>query len=191
MTDASANGIVLCGIKHSGKSTIGAALSRRLNLLFVDLDREIETAYQRETGQSLTFREIYRLLGNEEFRRREALAVQDLAASGQAAVVALGGGAPMNPAVRPEWLHGLGRIVLLDIAPATAFRRILAGGLPPFLATAENPEKEFFRMCDERLAVYRRLADVVHHILEDSTPEQEADRIIAALDRRQPGIDAL
>ena len=74
MTDASANGIVLCGIKHSGKSTIGAALSRRLNLPLVDLDREIELAYQRQTGQTLTFREIYRLLGNEEFRRREALA---------------------------------------------------------------------------------------------------------------------
>ncbi len=183
MIDASANGVVLCGIKHSGKSTIGAALSRRLNLPLVDLDREIELAYQRQTGQTLTFREIYRLLGNEEFRRREALAVQALAASGQEAVVALGGGAPMNPAVRTEWLHSLGRIVLLDIAPAIAFRRILAGGLPPFLATAEDPEKEFLRMCDERLAVYRRLADVVHHIEEDSTPEQEADRIMAALNR--------
>ncbi|HOG50405.1 MAG TPA: shikimate kinase, partial [Lentisphaeria bacterium] len=182
MTDASVNGIVLCGIKHSGKSTIGAALSRRLNLPLVDLDREIEFAYQRETGQALTVREIYRLLGNEEFRRREALAVQALAASGQASIVALGGGAPMNPAVRPEWLHSLGRIVLLDIAPITAFRRILTRGLPPFLTTAEDPEKEFLRMCDERLAVYRRLADVVYCIQEDSTPEQEADRIIAALD---------
>lgn len=184
MTDASSSGILLCGIKHCGKSTIGAALSRRLNLPFVDLDRETEAVYQRETGRALTVRDMYRLLGGEGFMRYEALAVQALATSGQAAVVALGGGTPMNPSVRPESLHGLGRIVLLDISPATAFRRILAGGLPPFLATAADPEKEFMRMCDVRLAVYRQLADIVHRLHEDSTPEQEADRITTALDRR-------
>ena len=184
MTDASSSGILLCGIKHCGKSTIGAALSRRLNLPFVDLDRETEAVYQRETGRSLTVRDMYRLLGGEGFMRYEALAVQALATSGQAAVVALGGGTPMNPGVRPEWLHGLGRIVLLDISPATAFRRILAGGMPPFLATAADPEKEFLQMCDVRLAVYRQLADIVHRLQEGSTPEQEAGRITTALDRR-------
>ena len=181
MTEAKPGGILLCGIKHCGKSTIGALLGCRLGLPFIDLDRETEAVHRRETGQALTVREMYRLLGGEGFMRYEAQAVRELAASGQAAVVALGGGTPMNPGVRPEWLRGLGRVVLLDISPALAYRRVQAGGLPPFLASSADPEAEFLRLCRDRLAVYRRLAEVIHRIEAEGTPEQEADRVMAAL----------
>lgn len=80
----------------AGKSTVGRALAKRLHWLFEDLDDRIERREAR------TVPKIFRTAGEPEFRRaeREALVeiLEELRGGGSARIVALGGGAFVQPA---------------------------------------------------------------------------------------------
>ncbi len=74
-----------------GKSTVGAALAKRLDKRFVDLDAEIE----RRTGHNIP--DIFAEEGEEAFRRYEAEVLAEVA-KGNSQVIACGGGVVKNPA---------------------------------------------------------------------------------------------
>jgi shikimate kinase len=74
----------------AGKSSVGRALGKRLNWVFEDLDDRIE----QHQGHSVT--EIFSAGGEQEFRRAERAALQEVLEElphGPARIVALGGGA--------------------------------------------------------------------------------------------------
>jgi shikimate kinase len=79
----------------AGKSTVGRTLAKRLKWLFEDLDDRIERREAR------TVPEIFRTTGEPEFRRaeRDALleVLEELRSGGSARIVALGGGAFVQP----------------------------------------------------------------------------------------------
>ena len=154
--------IVLAGIKHCGKSTLGALLARRYHAELVDTDRVLEECFRAENGRALTTREIFLELGAEEFRRFEAAVIGKLAKE-QAAprIVALGGGVPANAFVNPEELRSLGFQVYLAIRPELAYARVVRRGLPPFLTGAADPFAEFCRINREREPYYLKFADLV------------------------------
>lgn len=81
--------VFLVGFMGAGKSSVGAALGRRLNWNFEDLDDRIERRERRTVAQ------IFRESGEPAFRRAERSALQDVLEGihDQARVVALGGGA--------------------------------------------------------------------------------------------------
>ena len=81
--------VFLVGFMGAGKSSVGAALGRRLNWNFEDLDDRIERRERRTVAQ------IFRESGEPAFRRAERSALQDVLEGihNQARVVALGGGA--------------------------------------------------------------------------------------------------
>jgi shikimate kinase len=81
--------VFLVGFMGAGKSSVGAALGRRLNWIFEDLDDRIERRERRTVAQ------IFRESGEPAFRRAERSALQDVLEGihNQARVVALGGGA--------------------------------------------------------------------------------------------------
>jgi shikimate kinase len=86
--------VFLVGFMGAGKSTVGRALSQRLNWVFEDLDDRIE----RLEGRSVAA--IFRNSGEAEFRRAEREALQSLLdelRGGVARVIALGGGAFTQP----------------------------------------------------------------------------------------------
>jgi len=85
--------IALAGPPFSGKTAVGRRLARMLELEPVDLDREIEA----EAGWSIP--EIFHHLGEEGFRRLEAAAL-DRALRREGVVIALGGGALLDPDCR-------------------------------------------------------------------------------------------
>src|ERR1700690_1034034 len=64
--------IALIGLRGGGKSTLGALLAERLNVPFIELDREIE----RRSGANLS--EIFDMFGQETFRRAEREALDDV-----------------------------------------------------------------------------------------------------------------
>ena len=84
--------VVLAGIKHCGKSTLGRMLARRWNVPLVDTDLELEAEFARRTGRAAGTREIFRELGEEAFRKLEAEVIRSLADSPEFRVIALGGG---------------------------------------------------------------------------------------------------
>ena len=80
--------VVLVGFMGAGKSSVGAALGRRLGWPFEDLDERIQAREQRSIEQ------IFRQSGEAVFRRLEHAALRSLVEEGAPAkVVALGGGA--------------------------------------------------------------------------------------------------
>ncbi len=81
--------VVLVGFMGAGKSSVGAALSRKLGWPFEDLDERIQAREQRSIEQ------IFRQSGEAVFRQLEHAALRSLVeeAGASAKVVALGGGA--------------------------------------------------------------------------------------------------
>jgi shikimate kinase len=85
--------IVLTGFMGSGKTTVGLRLAEHLSWRFVDLDHEIE----RRDGRSVPV--IFASSGEAHFRQLETAALADLLLLPRI-VLALGGGAPEQPASR-------------------------------------------------------------------------------------------
>ncbi len=86
--------IYLTGFMGSGKSTVGRRLARAMDLPFVDLDSEI----CKRAGSSIP--EIFQAAGEEAFRYLERQSLRELVLAGEEAVVATGGGLPVDPANR-------------------------------------------------------------------------------------------
>ena len=82
--------LFLTGFMGVGKSSVGRMLSELTGRSFLDTD------YQIEKNTNLTVAEIFKLRGETEFRILEKSAVQDLI-KGPPSIVALGGGALVNP----------------------------------------------------------------------------------------------
>lgn len=90
--------IALAGPPFSGKTAVGRRLARMLGLELLDLDREIEA----DAGRSIP--EIFRHLDEEGFRKLEAAAL-DRALRREGVVIALGGGALLDPDCRRRVLR--------------------------------------------------------------------------------------
>ncbi len=83
--------VALIGLRGAGKSTLGRRLAEARDMPFHELDREIE----RSAGLGL--REIFELHGQPGFRRLERSVLERLVATGEAMVIATGGGIVAEP----------------------------------------------------------------------------------------------
>ncbi len=109
--------IVLIGFMGTGKSTIGQRLARRLGMVFVDTDREIEAI----TG--MTVAEIFKKHGEKRFRSEEKLLARKLAQK-QGLIISCGGGMPLDPE-NMELLGANGIIVRLKADPLDVWARVM------------------------------------------------------------------
>ena len=108
----------------AGKTSVGKALAERLHWRFLDLD---EVVVARE-GRGIA--EIFRESGEQGFRARESAALQELlrelnASSGNT-VLALGGGAVIEPANREAILSAAFPVIFLDAPAQKLFERCQA-----------------------------------------------------------------
>jgi XRE family aerobic/anaerobic benzoate catabolism transcriptional regulator len=78
--------IALLGLRGAGKSTIGAALARRLRIPFVELDTLVEETAGLPLGQ------IFELHGERHFRRLERETLARFLAGASPGILATGGG---------------------------------------------------------------------------------------------------
>jgi len=178
--------VVLAGIKHCGKSTLGRLLARRWLVPFLDTDTELEREYVRRAGRNLTCREIYRELGEQEFRRLEAEGIERLTFSRGVWVIALGGGAVNNPFLSLETLRALGFGVWIDLDPELAYPRVVRRGLPPFLISAADPEAEFRRICCEREPFFNAFGQLRFRITSDRPAEENAEELAQIIEQKGP-----
>ncbi len=152
--------VILIGMKHCGKSTLGAALAGQWQCPFFDVDRIIEDSNERETGKRRSVREIFSADGEERFRQLEAKAVSELFRefdkSEQSHVVAVGGRTALNKKI-DVLLGAMGVVVYLEVSPEEMFARVKRSGLPAFLDESD-PENQFRELYKERDPSYRRLA---------------------------------
>lgn len=154
--------VVIFGMKHSGKSTLGRKLAREWGCTFYDMDELIESAYEKDCGLRLPVREIFAREGEEGFAEREKKIVFDmyrrLSRDEGGYVIALGGRTPLNRQVAPL-LKKMGLNVYLKVDPDESWERVKRGGMPAFLRTP-HPKEEFLSLCRTREPLYSRQADV-------------------------------
>ncbi|WP_301102061.1 shikimate kinase [Propionivibrio sp.] len=144
--------VYLVGLMGAGKTTIGRALAKRLNLDFVDSDHEIEV----RTGVSIPT--VFEIEGEEGFRRREAQVIADLSRlSGQ--VVATGGGVILRQENRIN-LRASGFVVYLNVPPHTLWERTRNDRNRPLLQIAD-PLLKLKELFSQRDPFYREVADLV------------------------------
>ena len=139
--------VVLVGPMGAGKTTVAGILADELGVSYRDTDADIEAAEGR------TVSDIFVDSGEEEFRRLEAAAVSDALATHDG-VLALGGGAVLDPVTR-DLLRGH-TVVFLRVGLADAVKRVgLGSGRPLLLGNVRGRIKA---LLDERTPVYESVA---------------------------------
>jgi len=136
----------------AGKTTIGRALAKKLNMRFVDSDHEVEA----RTGVAIPV--IFDIEGEASFRQREADAIRDLTAQ-SGIVLATGGGAILNPQSR-EYLKSRGTVVYLRASVTSILHRTSHDKNRPLLKT-DNPRKVLEELTRQREPLYLEIAHIV------------------------------
>ncbi len=165
--------VLLIGMMGAGKSTVGRLLADRLGWVYLDSDEEI----LRRTGRTVP--EIWHTDGEAAFRAEEAAVLAAAVASSIPDVVAVAGGAVLDPSNRTR-IRGGGLVVWLRVRVATLVARVGDGAGRPLLDG--DPVGALTRLDAERRPVYAGLADLVVDV-DDLAPEAVVERILTELDR--------
>ncbi len=185
-------GIILLGIKHCGKSTLGRMLASQFRCPFFDTDDIITEM----TGR--TPREIYQEEGEQAFMEAEARACEhlehNLASLDEDEHIIAAGGGICNNQQALDSLQRLGFFLFLEVPEEVAAQRILneiewedgtMKNLPAYIAR-ENPDSPedvariFSGFYKERTSRYRRLAQIACQLVNGS-PEENCQLIQQAL----------
>jgi shikimate kinase len=143
--------IVLIGFMGSGKSSVGRILERKKGWPRFDTDEMVSSRFGRAIP------EIFSEFGEEEFRKAETEALEQLSPA-HPAVIVTGGGIVLRPG-NVEVLRRVGRLVHLEADEETLFRRVSRRATRPLLQT-ENPRATLAELLRDRLPLYRQAADV-------------------------------
>jgi len=174
--------ILIGGIKHCGKTTLGSIAAAGLNYDFFDLD---ELMLEESMGEWGSVREVMRKLGVDGFRKLEAKAVASFieriipGLSRNGVVLSLGGGIVENSEAMAR-LGNRGTRVYLLASSELLYRRISSSGKPAFLS-AESPYEDFTELYRRRDILYRDFADLIHEV-DESPPKLNARRLLLALE---------
>ena len=164
---------ILIGPPGAGKSSVGKALGQRLSTNFADTDLLIE----KQSG--LRVSEIFLDKGEPFLRELEReIVLRELADFD--GVLALGGGAVMNPDVEQALRLSSDPIFFLDVSLSSAAPRIGFNRDRPLLVG--NPRAKWQELMNIRRPIYETLA--THIVSTDSgTPSQIAQEIAEILSK--------
>lgn len=151
--------IVLIGMPASGKSTIGAVLSKLSSKNFIDTDEIIE----RKSG--ITIPEIFSKFGEAHFRKLESEVIKEISLTNNA-IIATGGGAVLNFDNIRNLKHN-GIIFFLD--------RNIEELLPTNDRPLSNTQDDVIKRYNERIDLYNSYCDKKVKVV---TPEITAKEIL-------------
>lgn len=143
--------IFLTGYMGAGKTTLGKAMAKVLQLSFVDLDWHIEERYHKTVG------ELFELHGESGFREIERKMLHEVAAF-ENVVISTGGGAPCF-FDNMEYMNRQGITVFLDASVDILFDRLrVARSQRPILRNKNDEELKLFirTALDRRLSFYNQ-----------------------------------
>jgi shikimate kinase len=160
---------VLVGPPGAGKSTVGLLLARQLGVVFTDTDDVVVA----QAGKPVA--DIFVEDGEAAFRALESAAVAT-ELERHDGVLALGGGAVLDPATRAR-LSGH-RVVFLDVALADATARVGLNRDRPLLLG--NPRARLRLLMDQRRPLYDEVATVTV-ATGGRTADEVADAVLAGL----------
>lgn len=162
--------IVLIGPPGAGKTTVGKALSKKLNLKFVDTDYLIE----QKDGRKIA--EIFLESGEEAFRALEKQVVL-VSLDETDAVISLGGGAVLDLDVQAK-LRLQEKVIFLDVSISNAAPRVGFNRERPLLLG--NPRQQWLGLMEKRRPIYESLATFT--VNTDNRKAQEiADSLVETI----------
>jgi len=144
--------IVLVGMMGAGKTTVGREYARRHCLRFLDCDQELVA----RTGVSVPT--IFEIEGEDGFRRRETLLLDQLTRESDL-VLATGGGVVLNADNR-AMLAERTIVVYLNVPPRVLWERTRHDRNRPLLQVP-NPRERIESLYRERDPLYREIAHIV------------------------------
>jgi len=168
--------VLLVGMMGAGKTTVGKLLARRLGWRYADSDEEVEAF----TGR--TVKDLFEVGGERAFRPVETEALTAALTAKDPTVVAVAGGAVLDPSNR-ALLRRSGTVVWLRATPETLARRVLPGldkpgDHRPLLE--HDPKGTLARIDRERRGLYEEVSDVIVDV-DDLDPESVATRVAEAV----------
>jgi shikimate kinase len=158
--------VVLVGPPGAGKTTVGEALAQWRGVGFRDTDADVEAAL----GASVA--DLFVEQGEPVFRAAEARAVL-VALAEHTGVLALGGGAVLDPATRAALAEV--DVVFLDVSLAAAVPRVGLNRDRPLLL--ESPRAQLKALMDARRPLYLEVAD---HVVD--TSDRDVAAVVADVD---------
>lgn len=108
--------IFLTGYMGAGKTTLGKAFARELNVPFIDLDWYIEERFHKSISELFTER------GEASFRELERNMLHEVGEF-EDVIISTGGGTPCFYD-NMEYMNKTGQTVFLDVHPDILFRRL-------------------------------------------------------------------
>ena len=165
--------ILLIGLMGCGKTSVGRKVAAHLNLPFVDGDHEVEKA----AGCSVA--EIFRIYGEEEFRKGEKRVMQRLL-QGEACVLAAGGGAFISEETRKNAKKNA--ITIWLKADIDVLEKRTKGRKHRPLLNEGNLREKLEKFVEERYPIYAE-ADIVIETFDEPVGKT-AERVISVLEEK-------
>lgn len=142
--------IFLIGMPGSGKSALGRRVAGKLQLPYLDMDVYLTEVTGMDTAQ------LYQRFGEKPFRDAETRLLQELVGTAPG-IISTGGGACLRPENR-ELMRNHGVIIMID-RPVDDIISNYRAEKRPLLAQKSHEEIE--ELFNQRLPIYRELADIV------------------------------
>src|ERR1700687_5916186 len=170
--------VALLRLRRCGRSTLGRLLAERLDVPFIELDREIE----RRSGANLS--EIFDMFGQETFRRAEREALDEVLRRHQHFVIATSGSIVTEPGTL-ELLLASCFTVWVRAEPEEHMKRVMAQGDMRPMANSARAMEDLISILKSREPLYAKAEAALSTTAR--TPEQnltELLRMIAIPDKR-------
>jgi XRE family aerobic/anaerobic benzoate catabolism transcriptional regulator len=171
--DARRRRIALIGLRGGGKSTLGKLLAERLNVPFIELDKEIE----KRSGASLS--EIFDMFGQETFRRAEREALDDVLRRHESFVIATSGSIVTEPGTL-ELLLASCLTVWVKAEPQEHMKRVMAQGDMRPMANSARAMEDLISILRSREPLYAKAEIALS--TSGRTPAQAAAELLRLIE---------
>ncbi len=149
-----------------GKSSIGKIVSQKLNLKHIDADEYLENKY------SQTIPQIFALNGEEDFRQKESVVIEELS-NMQRVLISTGGGVVVKENNK-EIMKKSGTIVFIHTTPENILKNSSLSGRPLL-----KDKTRIYDIYKARINLYKDFADI---IIDNNTDiESAVNQIINAM----------
>ncbi|CAB4612162.1 unannotated protein [freshwater metagenome] len=163
--------VILIGPPGAGKSTIGNALAKKMQVKFADTDALIEA----KLGKKIS--DVFVDLGEPFFREQELIVLAEVLGSDNG-VISLGGGAPISLPAQDLLRNSGATVIFLDISLGKAAARVGFNRDRPLLLG--NPRAQWTELMNSRRPIYEALATAVIPVDDRSINEICADILVVA-----------